>query len=87
MVGELPIMAKGKGVKIINIPGAKAAKREEFVVANVVFPEDKGLVVHAGSRLRRLSVDDLDEYIGERALRGKKLPKGYQQVAAMEIDA
>ena len=87
MVGELPLMAKGKGVKIINIPGAKVAKREEFVIANVVFPEDKGLVIHAGSRLRRLSVDDLDEYIGERALRGKKLPKGYQQVTAMEIDA
>ena len=87
MVGELPLMAKGKGVKIINIPGAKVAKREEFVIANVVFPEDKGLVVHAGSRLRRLSVDELDEYIGERALRGKKLPKGYQQVTGMEIDA
>ncbi|MGW8248445.1 MAG: DNA topoisomerase IV subunit A [Acidiferrobacterales bacterium] len=87
MVGELPLMAKGKGVKIINIPGAKVAKREEYVVANVVFPEDKGLVVHAGSRLRRLSVDDLDEYIGERALRGKKLPKGYQQVTGMEMDA
>jgi len=87
MIGELPLMAKGKGVKIINIPGAKVAKREEYVVANVVFPEDKGLVVHAGSRLRRLSVDDLDEYIGERALRGKKLPKGYQQVTGMEMDA
>jgi topoisomerase-4 subunit A len=87
MVGELPLMAKGKGVKIINIPGAKVAKREEYVIAHIVFPEDKGLVVHAGSRLRRLSVDDLDEYIGERALRGKKLPKGYQQVTGMEIDA
>ena len=87
MVGELPVMTKGKGVKIINIPGPKVAKREEYVVAHVVFPEDKGLVVQAGSRLRRLSVDDLDEYIGERALRGKKLPKGYQQVTGMEMDA
>jgi len=87
MVGELPKMAKGKGVKIINIPGAKLLKREEFVVANVVYPEDKGLVVHAGSKYRRLTVEDLNEYIGERALRGSKLPRGYQQVTGMETDA
>lgn len=87
MVGELPLMAKGKGVKIINIPGPKAAKREEFIVAVTVFPEDKGLVVQAGGRVRRLSVDELDDYIGERALRGKKLPRGYQQVNGMEADA
>jgi len=87
MIGELPLMGKGKGVKIINIPGAKVAKREEYVVANVVFPEDKGLVVSAGNRIRRLTVDELDDYIGERALRGKKLPKGYQQVEGMEVDA
>lgn len=86
MVGELPQMAKGKGVKIISIPGAKLVKREEFVVSNVVYPEDKGLIVHAGSKYRRLTVDELNEYIGERALRGSKLPRGYQQVTAMEMD-
>ena len=87
MIGELPEMAKGKGIKIINIPTAKAAKREEFVVAAVVFPEDQGLVVTAGERKRKLSVEDLNHYIGERALRGSKLPKGYQQVNAMEPEA
>ncbi len=87
MVGELPEMAKGKGIKIINIPTAKAAKREEFVVSAVVFPEDQGLVVYAGERKRKLSVEDLNHYIGERALRGSKLPKGYQKVDAMEPEA
>ncbi|MFQ6024197.1 MAG: DNA topoisomerase IV subunit A [Acidiferrobacterales bacterium] len=85
MIGELPLMAKGKGIKIINIPSKKAASREEYVVATVVFPEDKGLIVHAGKRHLKLSVDDLERYIGERALRGLKLPRGFQQVHGVEI--
>lgn len=86
MVGELPLMARGKGIKIINIPTKKAVTRDEFVVSMCVFPENKGLTVHAGQKKRRLTVGDLDHYIGERALRGMKLPKGYQKVDAMEVN-
>ncbi len=85
MIGELPKMAKGKGIKIINIPSKKAASREEVVVAMVVFPEDKGLIAHSGKRHLKLSVEELNHYIGERALRGLKLPRGFQQVQGMEI--
>ena len=77
-------MAKGKGIKIINIPSKKAARREEYVVATVVFPEEKGLVVHSGKRHLNLSVEDLNHYIGERALRGHKLPRGFQHVQSLE---
>ncbi|MEE8482653.1 MAG: DNA gyrase subunit A, partial [Acidiferrobacterales bacterium] len=85
MVGELPVMARGKGIKIINIPTKKAAAHEEYVVAMCVFPENKGLTVFAGQKKRKLTVDDLNHFIGERALRGMKLPKGYQKVDAMVI--
>ncbi len=85
MVGELPLMARGKGIKIINIPTKKVASREEYVVSMCVFPEDKGLTVYAGQKKRNLSVEDLNEYIGERALRGSKLPRGYQKVDMMEV--
>jgi topoisomerase-4 subunit A len=85
MIGELPAMARGKGIKIINVPTKKAAAREEFVVSVCVFPEDKGLTVYAGQKKRVLTVDDLDQFIGERGLRGSKLPKGYQKVERMEV--
>ena len=85
MVGELPQMGRGKGIKIINIPTKKAASREEYVVSMCVFPEDKGLTIHAGQKKRNLSVEDLNEYIGERALRGLKLPRGYQKVDKMQV--
>ncbi len=85
MVGELPVMARGKGIKVINIPAKKAATREEYVVSMCVFPENKGLTVYAGQKKRKLTVEDLNHYIGERALRGMKLPMGYQKVDAMEV--
>ncbi|MFV1996495.1 MAG: DNA topoisomerase IV subunit A [Acidiferrobacterales bacterium] len=86
MVGELPQMARGKGIRIINIPTRKAVVRDEYVVSMCVFPENKGLTVYAGQKKRRLTVGDLDYYIGERALRGMKLPKGYQKVDSMEVN-
>ncbi len=85
MIAELPEMAKGKGNKVINIPSARLKKGDERVVAMRVYGEDKGLVVYAGKKKRNLSVDDLDHYIGERALRGLKLPRGYQAVDDMEV--
>jgi topoisomerase-4 subunit A len=85
MMGELPLMAKGKGVKIINIPSAKLSQREEYVVATVVFGEDKGLVLQTSKRPLKLSVQDLNHYVGERAFRGSLLPKGYRQVEGVDI--
>ena len=85
MIGELPRMAKGKGVKIINIPSAKLSKREEYVVATIVFGEDKGLILQTSKRPLKLSVEDLNHYVGERALRGALLPKGYRQVESVDI--
>jgi topoisomerase-4 subunit A len=85
MVGELPQMAKGKGIKIVNIPASRVASRDEFVVAVRVFPEDGALTIYAGGKKRNLSPDEVNEYIGERGLRGSKLPRGYQKVDAMDI--
>jgi len=84
MIAELPEMSKGKGNKIINIPSAKLKKGDEHVVKIIVYPEDKGLVVFAGKKKRNLSIDELEHYIGERALRGLKLPRGYQAVDDMK---
>ena len=82
-VGELPQMPKGKGNKIINIPGAKHAQREEFVAGLAVFPHGAGVKVFAGKQHLRLKPGDIEKYLGERAQRGAKLPKGYQGVNAL----
>ncbi|MCJ7591541.1 MAG: DNA topoisomerase IV subunit A [Woeseiaceae bacterium] len=77
---ELPELAKGKGNKLINIPSKKYKSGEETMVAAAVIPEDGSLQVHTGTRVMTIKWSDLDDYYGDRALRGSMLPKGWRKV-------
>ena len=77
---ELPELAKGKGNKLINIPGKKYKSGEEQLVAAAVIPEDGNLQVYCGTRMMTIKWDDSGPYYGERALRGSLLPKGWRKV-------
>jgi len=77
---ELPELAKGKGNKLINIPGKKYKSGDETMVAVAVVPEEGSLQVHTGTRTMTLKWQDLDDYYGDRALRGSMLPKGWRKV-------
>ena len=81
---ELPVLAKGKGIKIIGIPPARVASREEFVQAITILPEDASLTVYSGQRYVTLKTRDLEHYYGERGRRGLKLPRGFQRVDRLE---
>ena len=83
---DLPEMAKGKGNKMIAIPGQRATNREEFVRDLVLLPEGAALVVHAGKRKQTLKAADLDYYAGERGRRGSKLARGFQKVDRLEVE-
>ena len=84
-LSELPELAKGKGNKIISIPSARVAAREEFVAAIAVLREDQVLVIHSGKRHFNLNMGDLEHYRGERGRRGNKLPQGFRKVDAVEV--
>jgi len=77
---ELPELAKGKGNKLLNIPGKKYQSGEEKLVAATVVPEDGDLQVYCGPRMMTIRWDDSDPYYGERALRGGLLPRGWRNV-------
>ena len=77
---ELPELSKGKGNKLINIPGKKYQSGEEKMIAAAVVPEDGNLQVYTGTRMMTIAWDDLDDYYGDRALRGSLLPKGWRKV-------
>ena len=83
---RLPFMARGKGVRLMGIPGKKVAAREEYLVAAVSVPEKAKLIVHAGKKYLRLGRNDLEDYLGEPGKRGRKLPRGYQKVTAVELE-
>lgn len=86
-LGELPEMPKGKGNKIIGIPSAKVAAREEFVVAIAVIPEGQGLTIYSGKRHLTLKPKDIEHYEGERGRRGSKLPRGFQRVDSVRAES
>ena len=78
--GELPLMPRGKGVKLIQIPAPRLKSGEEVLKAVAVVAAGRSLRVGAGSRHLTLKPRDLDAYRGERAKRGGRLPRGFQRV-------
>ena len=85
-LADLPQMSRGKGNKIIGIPGARVQSREEFVIAVQVLGESDSLVVNAGKRHLNLKFSELEHYRGERGRRGNKLPRGFQKVDSMQVE-
>ena len=87
MLAELPQMPKGKGDKIINVPSAKVASREEFIAGVAVFQEGQALVLRTGKGELKLKAGaEIDHYVGERTLRGLKLPRGHQEVKRIDTE-
>lgn len=83
---DVPQLARGKGNKLIGIPGARVQSREEFVVAVQVLTAADSLTIHAGKRHLTLKFSELEHYLGDRGRRGNKLPRGFQKVDAMELE-
>ena len=86
-VRDLPQLGKGKGNKIIGIPGERVASREEYLSDLAVLGEGCALVLQAGKRTLTLKPDDLEHYKGERGRRGNKLPRGFQRVDGLLVEA
>lgn len=82
---ELPELSRGKGNKLINIPAAKAAVREEYVIDLQMLSAADALTVHAGKRHFTLKGADLTHYQGERGRRGNRLPRGLQNVTQLQV--
>jgi topoisomerase IV subunit A len=84
---DLPQLVRGKGNKIIGIPGARVQSREEYVVAVQVLGERDTLQIYAGKRHINLKFSELEHYRGERGRRGNKLPRGFQKVDSMRVES
>ena len=83
---ELPELAKGKGNKLVQIPLA-LLKEGHRVTAITVLPALRSLRVIAGKRHVTLSPSDLENFAGERARRGKLLPRGFQRVDKLQAES
>ena len=74
-IDELPILGKGKGNKIINIPKDRLSSGEEFMAHAQLLSDESSLRIEVGKRSVTLKPKDWSEYILSRAKRGKKVGK------------
>ncbi|MBN2705457.1 MAG: DNA topoisomerase IV subunit A [Deltaproteobacteria bacterium] len=85
-VTQLPLLARGKGNKIINLSqGGKKQPEAELLKSLQLLPPDANLRVHAGRRHLLLKKDSLERYRGSRGRRGQMLPRGLQKADFLEI--
>jgi topoisomerase-4 subunit A len=73
---ELPELARGKGNKILALPGKSAVE----MVAIAVLEDGQALKVVSGSREMTLKAKDLQHYLANRGRRGNALPRGWRKV-------
>ena len=83
---DVPVLSRGKGNKLIDIPARVYRAGEERMVGAVAIAETDHLIVRAGARHLRLRFRDLAAYLGERGRRGRKLPRGFQRVESLEVE-
>ena len=81
---ELPELARGKGNKILGIPGPKFKAGEERMIAICVIGPDEGIELVSGKRTMTLKWEDLGHYDGNRGRRGMMLPRGWRKVDRVE---
>jgi len=82
---ELPELSKGKGNKMIQVPPKRLKAGEEHMVGMAVKAPGEEILVWAGGHYLRMGDKDLEHFRFERAKRGRKLPKGYQNVTKIEL--
>ena len=82
--GEIPVLSRGKGNKLIDIKSADLHERQDYIVAIASLPPRAALRISAGKRSFTLQPADLVHYQGARARRGNPLPQGFRRVERME---
>jgi topoisomerase IV subunit A len=84
-VAGVPEMPRGKGNKLYDIAGKKAASRSELMTALAVVPPGASLELWAGEVRKQLDWKELQEYLGQRAQRGAVLKRGWpRKITRME---
>ena len=82
---DVPILPKGKGNKIINIPSKKVVSGEESMRAIALVQDGEAITLYSGKRTKKMKGEEIDTFEGERGQRGLKLSQGYRSIDAIEV--
>ena len=72
---DVPILSKGKGVKLINIP--KSEKQENIIFSGVIKKGQRLEISAENKRSKFIEFKDLQPYIMSRTRRGKKIEQKF----------
>lgn len=81
---EIPLLAKGKGNKLLNLHKKDLIEKTDGLVFSHAFKEDQTLVLTAGKRSLKLSPSEWQTYLGTRGQRGLFLPRGFRRVSQID---
>ncbi len=84
-LNEMPVLPRGKGNKIIQIPPKDIASRKDHITHLFILPLGHDFTLFAGKRTLTLKPGNLEAFKGKRGQRGRKLPRGFQNVDRVEI--
>ncbi len=76
-ISELPLLSKGKGNKLIQIPATDLIARKELITGLCALNETQKLRVYYGKRKPIYKPEDWIHFVSHRARRGKELRPGY----------
>lgn len=83
--GELPVLKRGKGNKLIQLNAQEYAQGADRLLALAVLSATGRLRILSGKRHLTLKSTDLEPYTGKRARRGNGLPRGFRRVDGLAV--
>jgi len=83
---DLPELPKGKGNKIVNISPKDFKAGSDYLKHLFLIPEEGQLTMFSGRRHFKLTFSNLGNFIGNRAQRGKRLPRGLANVDSVAVE-
>ncbi len=85
-LSELPELPRGKGNKMIHIAPKEIKEGTDRLLSCTFLGSGNKLVIHAGKRFFALSGGNLQDFIGARGKRGKRLPRGFRNVTTVAVE-
>jgi topoisomerase-4 subunit A len=84
-VTALPEMPRGKGNKIIQVNAKDLSAGADGLKHLLTVPKGAAVCLTAGKRQFTLTPGNMNDFVGERGRRGKKLPRGFQRVDELAV--
>jgi topoisomerase-4 subunit A len=78
-ITEVPVLAKGKGNKLIQIKKEEWQNGQDALVKIIILSPNQSLEVVTAKKSKILKFSDLEAFHSERAKRGSLLPKDLQK--------